>query len=181
MVVDGALEMAALRDWQDMTLADIAMASGVELGQMSEIFECREDILEAYAKRIDRDVLAQFPNGVEGADEKERLFDALMERFERLNQDRDAVLSILKTYASDPKQVLSGFPALGRSMTWTLEACGVETSGYKGLIRVAGLMGVFMWGLRVWRQDESPDLAKTMAALDKALGRVESVSLRVGL
>lgn len=179
-VIDTTLELAAMRDWRNVTLADIASVAGISLADLSEVFECREDILDAYARRVDRAVLASFPDGVEGDTERERLFDALMERFDRLNDDRAAVLSILNTYVSDPKQVLTGFPSLGRSMTWTLEACGIETSGWRGCARVAGLIGVFVWALRVWRDDTGADMPKTMAALDRALGRVEGVSERLG-
>lgn len=180
-IIDSALEMAALRDWRNVTLADISMGAGVSLDVMADMFECREDILDAYARRVDKVVLAAFPNGVEGEDARARLFDCLMERFDRLNDDRAAVVSILQTFVIDPKQALSGFPSLGRSMTWTLEACDIETSGFKGLARVAGLMGVFMWVMRAWRDDSAPDMPKTMAALDRALERVDWVSQRLGL
>lgn len=180
-IIDSVLEMAAMRDWPNVTLADIAMGADVGLDTVSELFECREDILDAYARRVDKAVLAAFPQGVDGEDARARLFDCLMERFDRLNDDRAAVKSILQSFATDPKQALSGFPSLGRSMTWTLEACGIETSGFKGLARVAGLMGVFMWALRAWRDDDAVDMPKTMAALDRALERVDWACQRLGL
>ncbi len=39
-----------------------------------------------------------------------------------------------------------------------------------------GLTGIYLKVLKVWCDDESRDLSKTMAALDKALERGESVA-----
>jgi hypothetical protein len=105
----------------------------------------------------------------------------LMERFERLNKDRAAVVSILGSFKDDPKQMVISLPHLGRSMTWILEAAGIETLGWRGALRVAGLSVVYLYVLRVWTGDDTPDMPKTMAALDRALARVESWAGKTGL
>ena len=101
------------------------------------------------------------------------LFEILMERFDVLNADRPAVLSILKTVMRDPKQAVIGLPHLGRSMAWMLEAAGIETTGVRGAVRVAGLTGVYLYTVKSWMGDDSADLSKTMAALDRALSRAQ--------
>ena len=69
--------------------------------------------------------------------ERDKTFDVLMGRFDRLNQDRDAVKSILKASCTDPKQLVIGMPNVARSMAWMLEACEIETQGWRGALRVA--------------------------------------------
>ena len=96
-----------------------------------------------------------------------------MERFDVIGDDHEAVVSILKSFRMDPKQAVISLPHLGRSMSWTLEAAGIETSGMKGAIRVAGLTGIYINVLRTWIEDDSEDLSKTMAALDRNLLRAE--------
>ena len=66
-------------------------------------------------------------------------------------------------------------------MTWMLEAAGLQTTGLKGAVRVAGLSGLYIKTLWVWRDDDSPDMAKTMAALDKNLTRAERMASTFGL
>jgi hypothetical protein len=65
-------------------------------------------------------------------------------------------------------------------MTWMLEAAGMETGGLRGAARVAGLSLVYIKGLYSWKNDESPDLAKTMATLDKDLSRAEQLASMAG-
>jgi AcrR family transcriptional regulator len=177
-VVDAALAMAARRDWANVSMADIARTAKMSMAEVSQLFERREDILVAYGRRVDRDVLERFSSS---GSERDQIFDIMMERFERLNQDRAGLTSILAGACRDPKQMVISFPSIASSMTWMLEACGIETTGLKGALRVAGLSGVYIWVLRTWREDESADLSKTMAALDRVLGRAESVAGTIGL
>jgi AcrR family transcriptional regulator len=176
--MDAALRLAGKRDWGNITLADVAKEAGLTLSVLSQMFECREDIICAYGRRVDADVLQSFEGS---GSERDMLFDILMERFERLNRDRRAVLSILKASCTDPKQLVISLPHIARSMAWMCEACGIETQGWKGAARVAGLTGVYVWALRSWRDDESSDMGKTMATLDRALGRMEQCAGMCGL
>lgn len=175
-VLDAALRLAARRDWVNVRLADIAKEAGVSLGALAEMFDSKEDIVGAYQARVDRDVLESFSSS--GA-ERDQIFDILMERFDRLNADRAAVVSMLSN--KDPKQIVTSLPHVARSMAWMLEACGIDTDGPRGALRVAGLAGIYIWTLRTWRDDESADMAKTMATLDKLLGRAESIAATIGL
>lgn len=177
-VVDAALRLASKRDWQNVTLADIAKEAKMGLSELSQMFECREDIITAYERRVDADVLKDFSGD---GSERDQVFDILMERFDRLNADRDAVLSFINASCGDPKQLVIALPNVARSMSWMLEACGIETQGWRGAARVAGLTATYVWALRAWRDDDSPDAGKTMAALDRALGRAEKLANTLGL
>ena len=54
-----------------------------------------------------------------------------------------------------------------------LEASGVSASGLRGAVRIEGLGAIYACALRVWLKDETADLSKTMAELDKRLAQVE--------
>lgn len=174
--VDCALAQAAIMPWDMVTLTDIANDTGLGLAELSDLFEDKTDILVAYGRRVDRAVMERCADPDPSSSEKDRLFEILMERFDELNKDRDSVLSILKSFMPDPKQAVISLPHLTRSMTWMLELAGVETSGVRGALRVLGLTGVYMMGLKAWMDDDTQDLSVTMAAIDKNLGRAEQIA-----
>ena len=60
-----------------------------------------------------------------------------------------------------------------------LEIANIKTTGIVGALRVKGLAAVWLATLRAWRHDESPDMAATMAALDRNLGHAERVARRL--
>jgi hypothetical protein len=63
-----------------------------------------------------------------------------------------------------------------------LEAARIQPWGLLASLQLKGLGLLYLSVLRVWLRDEGEDKAQTMAALDKALGRVDSIlgSLRRG-
>lgn len=179
--VDAALSMAGLMGWGHVTLADIADEAGLTLAEMHDLFEDKTDILAAYGRRLDRQALDAIGAPDPALSPRERLFDILMERFDALNGDRAAVLSILGSLCAGPQDAAIALPHLGRSMHWMLEAAGIETAGLRGALKIVGLLTVYLAALWQWRKDESADLSATMAALDRALGRAERCANSIGL
>ena len=173
-VVAAMLALATKQPWNQLSFEDITAEANVDHREALEYFDDKNDVLAAYGRLVDRKV---FENAAAATDEpcRDKLFDLLMERFDVLNEDREAILSILQGFRGDPKEAVLSFPHLGRSMSRTLEAAGIETKGISGCVKVTGLIGIYLYAVRVWKEDESADMAQTMAALDKALDRTEAV------
>lgn len=179
--VKAALALAAEKGWEHTSLHDIAERAQVPLHQLHEHFEDRLDILTALGRMIDRKMLENTPQHADpDLSPRDRLFDLLMERFDVLNDHREGIIAILRTFKCDPKQAIISLPHLCRSMGWVLDAAHIETSGIKGAVRVTGLTGLYLKTLWVWMDDDSADMAKTMAALDKNLERSEKLAHSFG-
>lgn len=180
VVVIKALELAEREGWGNVSLPDLAQAAELSLAALFDVIEDKADILALFGRMVDRRVLEAIGETDAGVSPRDALFDLLMERFDILNEYRPGLVSILESFRFDPKQAVIAAPHLCRSMSWMLEAAGIDTGGVSGAVKVAGLTGVYLKTLRVWRDDDSADMAKVMAALDKDLGRVESFANRLG-
>lgn len=170
-VIAACLSLAAEKGWGGVCLSDVAARAGVSLGQIYILYDDRTAILAAFARQVDRAVLEAASPPDPDMPVRERLFDVLMERFEALNAHRDGVIAVLASVRRDPKQAVIGLPHLAGSMRWMLEAAGVETTGWRGALRIAGLTALWLRVSMVWAQDDSPDMGRTMAALDRALSQ----------
>jgi hypothetical protein len=104
---------------------------------------------------------------------RDRLFDMIMRRIDVLQAHRAGMLALLRHLPADPPAALLLTLLSRRSMDWLLAAAGVSTHGVRGMLRVKGLLAVWLWTVRAWQRDESEDLGPTMAALDTALQRAE--------
>ena len=146
-----------------------------------DYFDDRNDILSAYGRILDKQVLENIGAPDQDLSPRDRLFDLMMERFDVLNENRAAIVSILNAFRFDPKQAVISLPHLGRSMSWMLEAAGLETGGIKGAAKVLGLTALYLKVLRTWKDDDTEDMSATMAALDKSLSHAEEWAGRFGI
>ncbi len=173
-----ALKRAAAGGWQSASLAALAADADVSLVDAYTVFPTRLALLAGLLARTDRQVLEAGPADPED-NPRDRLFDILMRRFDALAAERDGVVAIVRALPGDPLtavQLALGFAA---SIAWMLEAAGLSTTGVVGSLRVKGLAVVYLATLRTWLDDDSLDMAKTMAALDRNLQRAESLARRL--
>ena len=172
-IVNAALRLAERHGWTDLSLADIAKEARLGLGELSGLFSSKADILAAYARRIDAEVL-KLADEEDLGDEpvRDRLFDVIMLRFDAMAKDKAALKRITEDMERDPVAALSLVPSAIQSMGWMLEAAGIDSSGWRGMIRVRGLALFWARIFRIWLDDDE-DQARTMAALDKRLRQGE--------
>ncbi len=168
-VTDAALQLAATRSWRDIRLADIAGQAGMTLSELRALVPSKIGVLKAFAGRSDKDLLASLEtNPVEG-DIHDRLFDIVMRRLELLEPHKAALGNIIDSPADGAADWVALFGTLIDSQGWTLAAAGIESAGRQEAVKRQGLALVSARVLRVWVNDDDPGLAKTMAALDRAL------------
>jgi AcrR family transcriptional regulator len=166
-IIDAALALAARQPWRRTSLSDIAAEAGMSVLAVHDIFRSKAAILDAFRRRTDGKVLAGAEMDLSERP-RDRLFDTIMRRFDSLAPHKPAVQELTRNAVAEPS-VLPAMPGFLRSMTWMLEAAGIDTSGWRGVFRTHLLACVYLGVLRVWLEDESPDMTRTMAALDRRL------------
>jgi AcrR family transcriptional regulator len=167
-VLAAALECAARRSWEEVSLADIAGQAKLPLGEMRDLFSSKSAIIAELLRAIDREVLNRIDK-VQDQEKRDLLFDVLMTRLDVLAPYKPALKSMAQAGGAD--LALAG-PLLA-SQHWMLQAAGIDTSGPGGALRVAGLAGIYASVFRTWLEDDDPGQARTMAALDRRLRRGE--------
>jgi len=170
-IIAAFLTLLAEHRIEQINFAEIAREAGVSLAQLRGEFSSTLAILAAHIKDTDRAVLAADLSDLEDEPARERLFDVLMRRLEMLAPHRQAVRSLLRSAARNPPLALALNALAVRSQQWMLTAAGIEASGPRGMVRAQGLALLFGSVVRTWIGDEDPGLARTMAALDRALAR----------
>jgi AcrR family transcriptional regulator len=172
-LIDAALALVAARGWRHVSLAAVADEAGVPILQVYRLFPSRTAILCGLLKRVDEAVLA-VPLDAE-ADERprDRLFDLLMRRFDALQPHRAALEVLRRELRTDPLTSLALGGVLLCSMRLMLEAAGIVCHGVGGVVAVKLTAAAYLAAAHTWARDESPDLAPTMAALDRRLRGIE--------
>lgn len=178
-IVSSAFALAETYGWRGVTLGQIAEEAGIALADLYRLYPSKSSILNGFVGQIDEAVLAgKFEHGADEST-RDRLFDVLMRRFELLGQNKPGLKAVARDSLSDPCALLCSGPRVLRSMAWMLEAAGIGSAGLNGRIRTKGLAVIYASVLPVWLRDDSADMARTMAALDRRLARAESIASMV--
>jgi AcrR family transcriptional regulator len=152
-------------------LTEIAKGANVSLSTLRGEFPSKLAILAAHIKTIDRAVLEGGDEDMAEEPPRERLFDVLMRRIEAWAPHKEALASLLRSARRNPGLALA-LNAMGvRSQQWMLAAAGIHASGPRGMVRAQGLAMLFARVLRTFVRDDDEGHARTMAELDRALGR----------
>jgi AcrR family transcriptional regulator len=170
-IIAAFLTVLAEKPIEQIGFAEIANGAGVSLTQMRGEFSSALAIFAAHVKAIDRAVLAEDFSDMAEEPPRERLFDVLMRRLEMMAPYRAAVRSLLRSARRNPPLALALNGLAVRSQQWMLAAAEIDASGPSGMVRSQGLALLFSSVLRTWVRDDDAGLARTMAALDRALAR----------
>jgi AcrR family transcriptional regulator len=178
-IIAAFLELVAEQSFERIDFAAIAERAGVPLDRCRAEFNSPLSVLSAHMREIDRRVLAGADPDMAGEPPRERLFDVLMRRLEMMAPHKEALRSLMKSARTNPPLALAINGLAVRSQAWMLTAAGISTSGVRGAIRAQGLTGLYANVIRAWIDDDDPGLARTLAALDKALARGERWTKRL--
>jgi AcrR family transcriptional regulator len=170
-IIAAFMALLAEKRFEEIGFGEISARAGLSLATCRGEFGSTLTIFAAHMKDLDRKVLAGASGDMAEEPPRERLFDVLMRRIEAMAPYREATRSLLKSVARNPGLALALNGLALRSQTWMLTAADIDAAGPRGMIRAQGLAMLFASVLRTWVDDEDEGLARTLAALDRALAR----------
>jgi ubiquinone biosynthesis protein COQ9 len=170
------LELVETQGWIDLSFAEIAERAGVPIAEAHRIYSSKTAVLLGLSRALDERILTSLDADALEGTAKDRLFDLVMRRFDLLKADRNAYRRLMRQLPATPNAFAALLCQLQRSLSLSLEAAGISASGVKGALRLQGLLAIYIAGMRAFANDESEDLSKTMAEIDKRLGQAERFS-----
>jgi ubiquinone biosynthesis protein COQ9 len=176
--INAAYQIVEEKGWDALTIEDIAKKINIQEEDLKHFLNEKADILVEIGKSIDEQVIENIGDLDKETSTKDNLFELMMERIDIIQENRNVFKSILISFKNDPKQMLIGAPHLCKSMNKMLIKAGIKADGIEGCIKIAGMTGVYLKTLNIWVKDETEDLSKTMAELDKNLSFAERAVLK---
>ena len=178
-IIDATLELVLVEGWSRLSMIRIADSVGLSLEELHRIYPTKGAILNAFSARIDATMASTIEAaGESDATARDRTFEVVMARFDALSLHRDAVRTIARDLRRDPVASLCTTRSLRRSIRWMLECAGLSSGGFWGIAKAKGLAIIYLTTFGVWLRDDSEDMAKTMASLDRQLARTEQLIRR---
>ncbi|MEO0636787.1 MAG: TetR/AcrR family transcriptional regulator [Pseudomonadota bacterium] len=172
-LIDALFGALAHKPWSHIGLSELASTAEVPLVRLPDLVASKMDIIAAFARKVDREVLEAVDEDLADEPARERLFDVLMARFDALAEKKPGLKQLMKDVRRDPVLALELNRVAVRSQSWMLIGAGIDPDGLMGAARVQGAVLAFSHVMRTWLNDDDAGLAATMAELDKTLRRGE--------
>jgi AcrR family transcriptional regulator len=171
-LIAAAFAEAERRGWRGLTIPSLAKRAGLTVGEAYKVAPDMASLLDVYAGRLDAEVAQELGLQPSTGPWRERVFDAFMLRFDAMLKDRDALRVIFIDDSRDVVALPRALMRARRSMARMLDAAALSDDALVARAASLALVPLYARIFKVWLKDE-PDQAKTMAALDKALRRIE--------
>ncbi|HRK24712.1 MAG TPA: TetR/AcrR family transcriptional regulator [Beijerinckiaceae bacterium] len=174
IVVETMMTLAASQPYRSITLGEIAGEAGISLADLRDLFPSKGAILGGLMRMVDREVLGGTAADMADETAHDRVLDVMLRRFDALAPYRDGLRSVWKDLSTSPADLIAFNQAAVNSWRYMLESAAIDTNGHLGALRTQGAVLVFARAFATWLDDE-PDMARTMAVLDRELKRGASV------
>ena len=175
-IISATLKLADKVPWHEITMDSIAESAKIKSSTLAKIFPTKLSILGAFSHQLDEQIRLNFSNDEQRSSTRDQLFEILMLRFDKLNQHKKAIKLIFnETIPSDPFAVAHGLNSLFCSMKSVLDTVGIQTQTPLGCFNIKALSIIFLHNFFIWLEDDSSDMAKTMASLDRDLAKAETL------
>ncbi len=172
-LLEAAFALIASAGWAGWSPRALAAATGCELVEIYQAFPTPAALARRLGERLDRAMLAIPPDELEGLSHRERLFELLMRRFDAMAPFKPGLRRLTGEARGEPELLLASLCTLDRMAGWLIELAALPYRGLEARLARRVLMLAYARLFAVWLADDTPDLATTMAELDKRLDQLE--------
>ncbi len=170
-VAQGILTLLEDKDWIDLTLNDVAAHLSINLEELHRFATSKEDLLTLIISYMEEQTLRHTDQHLitEKTSKEDRLFDTLFARFEAATPHKKAIANLKNTFQGNPTLAFNTIPQFIEAVKRLAALADIRFSGPLGALQLRGFSLIYLRLIYIWLDDTSPDMAKTMAATDKAV------------
>ena len=171
-IAEITLKLLNNKSWVILSLQEVKQKSKVK--SFDELIKNKQELLNNINFYFDYSLTLQIKN-LEDSDHKDMLFEILMMRFDILQNNRKAILSVFQSFKQKPQELIFLLPQLLDSIISMIGYAKISNEGIIGQIKIKGILIIYISTFVVWIKDEDSSLEKTMTALDSYLNQVGKI------
>lgn len=178
LILDRAIELAESRDWEAVTLHQIASSLNITLDDIRRCYQQKDDIVEAWFDRADSTVLnPAVSEDFAALPARKRVHKIMMDWLNAMHGHRRVTRQMLcykLEFGHVHLQVL-GVLRISRTVQWFREAAQLRTTNLVRVLEELAISSIFVTTFVFWLTDRSADNENTSRFLRNALSHVRSL------
>ncbi|MEQ1754587.1 MAG: hypothetical protein ABL973_10690 [Micropepsaceae bacterium] len=178
-LIAAAISAILKSGWSSLSLLTLARKAKIDRETLLGLCASKHALLILISKSAEPGFLDALPEADEKMPVRDRVFDATLCWFESLSGLRPVYQVIHDESGTTPGSIADFLPIARRAAPWIADSAKLPDTGWKGLAITAGLSVLMAETVGVWLAD-TPELAKTMAHLDRRLRTIEEWQETIG-
>lgn len=174
-LVKVAFRLLAERGWERFSFAELARRAALPLAEIYSALPDRPALLRVLGRRLDSEMLAIDMADLDGMSPRERVFELIMRRLDAMGPYKEGLRRLAREAGREPPLLAAACCNLDRLSRRLVDVATIEGPTMRKMARRA-TGGVYLRAFQVWLDDDTPDMAKTLAELDRRLQQAETVA-----
>ena len=180
IILDKIFSNIARDGWTKFSLLQFSKTQKISIQDLKTFFRNKDHILERFSKMIDHKVESNIDvEEMKSTSNKDNLFELIMLRLEAMQTYKVALRNILSSTKEQPIILKKLSKNIINSLDFYLELSSYYDDTPVDFLKKNAIFFIYSLTFRVWLNDESDDLSKTMAELDKFLSMADKANERI--
>ena len=180
IILDKVFSEIAEKGWKNFSLLKFSKSQKIPAQDLKFFFRSKNEVLDKFTKMIDYKVEHNIDvEEMKSTSKKDNLFELIMLRLEAMQSYKVALKNILSGAKEKPIILKRLSKNIINSLDFYLELSSYYDDTFVDFLKKNAIFLIYSLTFRVWLNDESDDLSKTMAELDKLLSMADKANKRI--
>ena len=166
--------------WDKFSIEKLSTIENIPVRDLKVFFKCKYSIVDKFSKMIDKNIESKLRlEDFKDSSKKDILFELTMMRFDEMEEFKGSLSKILDVSKKKPLLASVITKNVMNTMDFFLELSNSYSNYAFDVLKKNFLFLIYSITFKTWLSDNTEDLSKTMAELDKLLSTAENVQQKV--
>ena len=166
--------------WEEFSLEKLSTKEKIPINDLKVFFKCKNSIVDKFSRMIDKNIESKLRiEDFKDSSKKDILFELIMMRFDEMESFKGSLVKILDVSKNKPLLISIITKNVMNTMDFFLELSNSYNNYAFDFLKKNFLFFIYSITFKTWLSDDTEDLSKTMAELDKLLSTAENFQQKV--
>jgi len=166
--------------WEEFSIEKLSTRESIPLNDLKLYFKCKYSIVDKFSRMIDKNIESKLRiQDFKDSSKKDILFELIMMRFDEMEEFKSSLAKVLDASKNKPLLISIITKNVMNTMDFFLELSNSYNNYAFDVLKKNFLFIIYSITFKTWLSDNTNDLSKTMAELDKLLSTAENFQQKV--
>mgnify|MGYP001293561062 FL=1 len=166
--------------WDKFSIEKLSTKENIPVRDLKVFFKCKYSIVDKFSRMIDKNIESKLRlEDFKDSSKKDILFELIMMRFDEMEEFKGSLSKILDVSKQKPLLASIITKNVMNTMDFFLELSNSYNNYAFDFLKKNFLFFIYSITFKTWLSDDTEDLSKTMAELDKLLSTAENFQQKV--